>query len=66
MNQTKFIEDLIANVRAEIIMKSKNFPKEWENTELRQYVSDCFQNKTYRMAASVRKNYKNEVIVRNL
>ena len=40
----QFINQLINNVKKDIIDKADKFPKHWDGIELRQFISDTFSN----------------------
>lgn len=70
----KFINDLVKNVKKDVLAKVPNMPQEWDGIELRQYLSDKFRESAYltyknQLSPALkrrRKNYENEVVVRNL
>jgi hypothetical protein len=67
----RFIRELIRNVQKTLIDNSSKMPEGWNGIEIRQYVADKFAEQTInnRDDADMRrrfKDYRNEVIVRNL
>jgi hypothetical protein len=64
--QRRFIRELIKNVREEILLKAKDIPKEWDGIELRWLIADHFLKSSMRSTKSRKRNYNNEVIIKNL
>ncbi|NCX56251.1 MAG: hypothetical protein EBW87_03530 [Burkholderiaceae bacterium] len=64
--KTKFIRDLTTSVVMDIIASVRKMPEEWDGHELRQFIADKFAWNTTAMTRSRMKDYKNEVVVRNL
>lgn len=67
-DKRRFIEDLTANIKEEIINRIPRMPEEWDGIELRRYIAEKFNElgNFGEMSRSRAKNYKNEVLVRNL
>lgn len=65
--QLVFVEDMMRNVRDSIVSKLPNVPETWDGHELRQWISDHVRE-TVPMPLKGRRQreYKNEVLVRNL
>jgi hypothetical protein len=62
-----FIRELVASVQREAESKIAAMPKEWDGIELRWYLAEKFSESTMNTGHSRRKReYDNEVIVRNL
>lgn len=68
--QIDFVKVLIETLKIEILNKIKDgkIPDNWDGIELRQYISDCFSDCTYKMMlrGKRKRDYKNTVIVNNL
>ena len=66
--KVKFVRSLVNAIRAEIIGKVPDMPEEWDGHELRQYIADRFSDRVLMGAMSPRrkKDYENDVLVRNL
>ena len=68
----RFIEDLCASVQETAINAIVKMPEEWDGIELRQYLADKFadssllNHKNRKDLNRRRREYRNEVIVRNL
>ncbi len=71
----RFIRDLIRNVQADILAKVEKMPEDWDGHELRRYVADTFDRSAMTVGrkgpygkpyAKRTRDYRNEVIVRNL
>ena len=66
----RFIEDLCASVQEAAINAIPQMPEEWDGWELRELLADKFSNAAWmRQRKEMRKrikDYKNEVITRNL
>lgn len=70
----RFIEDLTANVRENLINKIPKMPEDWDGLELRELLAEKFtesclmsQGRANRKQFRRRLNdYRNEVITRNL
>jgi len=66
--QRKFVRSLVKNVQSGILSTSKEWPPEWDGLELRQLVSDHFAMAVMWSTwnRKRKREYNNEVIVRNL
>lgn len=66
--KVKFIRSLVNAVRSEIIGKVPEMPEEWDGIELRQYIADRFSDSVIMgvMSPRRRRDYDNEILVRNL
>lgn len=66
----RFIRDLIKNTQGTILANIDKMPNEWDGIELRQYIADKFSESIYVPFTGNekmrRREYKNEVLVRNL
>jgi hypothetical protein len=65
----RFIRDLIATVQKDVLAKVPAMPEEWDGHELRQYVADKFDGATSHLifrGGRRKRDYENEVLVRNL
>lgn len=68
----QFIIELLANVQKELLAKLPQVPEEWDGHELRQWIAGRFQDaadmsKCMKDRRSKRrKDFDNEVIMRNL
>lgn len=70
-----FVDELINNVHSAIVDKIDDMPEEWDGIELRRYIADKFEESTIILRLGrVRsrghsrrlRDYRNEVLVRNL
>jgi hypothetical protein len=61
-----FVSELISNIRRDIIAKLPDTPAEWDGHELRKYTAERFAQADWIMTGKRLRNYKNEVLVRNL
>ena len=66
--QRRFVRDLIRNVRADLLMRTKLIPDEWDGHELRQWIADCFQAASFTLDTmpARRRAYRNEILTRGL
>ena len=68
--KTKFVRDLMGSIQKTIIKNIDRMPDEWDGSELRQYIADKTADLAgsllMRQKGSAFKDYKNEVITRNL
>jgi len=64
----KFIRDLMESVFAEMRAKAASLPEEWDGIELRELLAEKFRRETCPslMTGRRKRDYRNEVIVRNL
>jgi hypothetical protein len=71
----KFIRDLIGGVQELVLMKVDQMPDDWDGHELRRYIADKFEDSAMTVGrkgqhgkpyARRYREYKNEVITRNL
>ena len=70
----RFIEDLCADVRDELVKKIPQMPEEWDGLELRELLTQKFADSclmtrgpdSRRRFRTRLRDYRNEVIVRNL
>jgi hypothetical protein len=62
----KFIRDLTAAVRDDLLKKVKNMPQEWDGIELRQRLADKFANEVFEMTAKRKRAYRSEVATKDL
>ena len=62
----KFIKDLCNRVRDEMLSKVGDMPEFWDGLELRLLLAQKFESQVYEISLSRRRNFRNEVIVRNL
>lgn len=62
------VDELIGSVRASILEKVGQMPEDWDGIELRQYIADKFSEVVFKdtLTGKRAKDYRNEVIVRNL
>ena len=69
-DKERIIRGLIASVKKTVLENVARMPAEWDGFELRQYVADKFKESSpFSYDATLRtraKNYRNEVLVRNL
>lgn len=74
-DKQRFILELIENVQADILSKVSAMPEDWDGHELRRYIADRFEASAMTVGrkgpygkpyARRHRDYKNEVIVRNL
>ena len=70
-----FIRDLIRSVKTNVLNTVPEMPDNWDGIELRQYLADKFADAslltrpigpTSQHLRRRKKNYKNDVLVRNL
>jgi hypothetical protein len=63
-----FINELIKNVKEEILSKVNTMPDDWEGIELRWYIADKFSDTIMNtMSSKARKlEYNNTIMVTNL
>ncbi len=75
IQKRKFINDLVDCVRSGILDKIDQMPEAWDGIELRQYIADTFamqcRSLSFRLPMSNadrmrKRDYENEVLVRNL
>ena len=68
--QKGFLNDLINNVRAEILKTAEQIPEEWDGIELRWLIAEKFNGVVFSGWSDKRngryKNYANEMLVENL
>ena len=65
----QFIKDLTSSITEEILQKieNDNIPENWDGIELRWYLRDRYEwNASYQRKTKREKDYKNEIIVRDL
>ena len=64
----KLIKDLANNIANAVIEKIDDIPEEWDGLELRELVADKARYYSRYFSGNKKryKNYKNEVLVRNL
>lgn len=72
IQQIEFINELIENVKRDVLSKCNKFPEHWDGRELRWYIADKFNDAQFKskedqvtMRARIR-NFKNDVLVDNL
>lgn len=63
-----FANELIENVRQDILKKIPLMPDAWDGIELREYIAEKFNGITFKgtLHKGRRKDYKNFVLVNNL
>ncbi len=66
-----FIEELTDSVRRDLIRNIEKVPESWDGHELRRWIADRFERSAnmgtvMRPRSRRRRDYDNEVIVRNL
>jgi hypothetical protein len=70
-----FIRELIGNVQRDILAKVEAMPEEWDGHELRRFIADKFDESAMTVGrkgfygkpyAKRTRDYRNEVLVRNL
>lgn len=79
MNQQdkkRFIRELIRHTQDAILSKVNQMPEEWDGIEIRHYVAERFMSNSFFTPNEIRlrshlfkrrlKDYRNEVLVRNL
>jgi len=66
--QRRFIRELVASVRGDILESVAKMPAEWDGVELRQYIADKFADCVIKsmMHRRRRRDYDNTIIVTNL
>lgn len=62
--QRTFIGDLILTIRTKIL--NADIPPEWNGIELRQYIADQFAEQVCDMSRTRRRDYRNNILTRNL
>lgn len=68
-DQKTFINTVCKNLKKGLLEKIKDIPEEWDGHELRLWVKDYYETNfvvTSAMKGSRLKDYKNEIIVKNL
>jgi hypothetical protein len=74
-DKRRFINELIRNVRTDILAKVSAMPDEWDGHELRRYIADKFEESVTTVGRAGHygkphrrrfRDYRNEVLVRNL
>lgn len=68
VEKVKFVRDLTANILADVERKiaAELIPETWDGHELRQWLSDKFENSAGTMTPRRCRDFRNECIVRNL
>jgi hypothetical protein len=66
-----FIDELISNVHRDIVDRIPHMPSEWDGHEIRRYIADKFADSAMSLGSDKSfarrfREYKNEVLVRNL
>jgi len=65
--QRRFVRELVANVRADLVKNVKNVPDNWDGHELRQWIADRFQESSWMIKAPENRGryraYKHDVRV---
>ena len=65
--KVRFVEELVENVKRDLIRYCEKWPEEWDGHELRRLVSQRFQSVVMgQMGRGRTQDYENEVIVRGL
>jgi len=66
----RFIKDLCDNIKSTVVDSISKMPEEWDGIELRQLIADKARESTYILDRPEnrkrRREYRNEVLVRNL
>ena len=64
----EFVNSLIRNVRRDLVEKLEHVPETWDGHELRKWIAERFQHADMSrlMTGKRLKDYRNEVLVRNL
>ena len=68
-NQERIVNELIDNLRKNVLEKVEKFPEHWDGIEIRHFVADWFkQYYCYKPIASRKRKsaYLNEIYTRNL
>ena len=72
-DKRRFIRELIGSVKKTVLANVDKMPEEWDGIELREYVADKFTESRSTISGLGRsymkrraKDYRNEVLVRNL
>lgn len=62
-----FIDDLIEQVKEEIMEASPKFPENWNGYEIRQFIADKFADANHcKMSLSRKRAYNNTILIENL
>jgi hypothetical protein len=69
--QKAFVDELITRVKITLLSRLRNVPEEWDGHELRVWIADKFTDAAYLSKlqdkrSKRRRDYENEVLVRNL
>lgn len=66
--QKRFINEMIENVKQEILRRAESIPEEWDGIELRWLIRDHFNLIAIEGVGSNKRkrDYNNEVLVKNL
>lgn len=65
----QFIKDLMGHVQKSMLNKLDKVPEDWDGIELRQWIADTFdweRTGSFVIDKKRLKNYRNEIIVKNL
>jgi len=64
----RFVNELVENVKVQILAQVKKLPVEWNGIELRQLIADHYANVVMRsmMDRKRRGDYNNAVLAKNL
>ena len=64
----RFVNELIENIKIQVLMQVKKLPTEWNGIELRQLIADHYANAVIRsmMDRKRRRDYNNVVLAKNL
>lgn len=64
--KAEFITNFMNQMRDYFLENVGKTPDEWDGIELRQWIAEKMQGETYQMSRKRKRDYNNEVIVRNL
>lgn len=65
-DKRRFIRELIGSVKKTVLANVDKMPEEWDGIELREYVADKFTESKAAPSERRFRDYRNEVLVRNL
>ena len=66
--RTDFVNELVGSIKTTLLTKVGQTPDEWDGHELRQWIVDTFADLAIanKMTGKRMKEYRNEVLIRNL
>lgn len=64
--QLRLVDELINNVRKDIVAHLKDIPETWDGIELREYIAEKFNRQKASMSLKRKREYNNYILVNNL